>query len=351
MTPRAPRDGALEERAARLGADLVLEGGGVRGIGLVGAVTALADAGVVFPRIGGTSAGAVVGALTAAYQRAGEPLDRLRQDLDGLDLPTLLPRGPLQRATGLVGDALAVAIRSGVAGTEALGEWLGERLAAVGVRTFGDLRIEDDPGTSLLPEQRYRLVVHASDLTRRVLVRIPWDLPQYLLPEGRSSSEAQRLAAIDAYPVVDAVRASASLPYVYRPFQQPTPQGTCTWADGGLLQYFPITVFDRTDGMPARWPTWGVRLSARHSPVMSDRPRRTVVGESVALLRTAIAQWDRYALTEEGVDERTAWVDTAGIASTDFDLDASTRARLYANGRTAAEAFLAHRPQAFPSDG
>ena len=36
--------------------DLVLEGGGVKGIGLVGAVLTLYDAGFVFPRIAGTSA-------------------------------------------------------------------------------------------------------------------------------------------------------------------------------------------------------------------------------------------------------------------------------------------------------
>ena len=37
--------------------DLVCEGGGVRGIGLVGAVDALGAAGYGFPRVAGTSAG------------------------------------------------------------------------------------------------------------------------------------------------------------------------------------------------------------------------------------------------------------------------------------------------------
>jgi NTE family protein len=48
----------LEQHAqAGPGADLVLEGGGVKAIGLVGAVLTLDDAGYVFPRVGGTSAG------------------------------------------------------------------------------------------------------------------------------------------------------------------------------------------------------------------------------------------------------------------------------------------------------
>ena len=58
-------------------ADLVCEGGGVRGIGLVGAIHALASAGYGFPRVAGSSAGAIVASMIAALQAAGEPLSRL----------------------------------------------------------------------------------------------------------------------------------------------------------------------------------------------------------------------------------------------------------------------------------
>lgn len=63
QTPRTGVDHDHDQAAARAGlrADLVLEGGGIKGIALVGAVTALAEAGYAFPRIAGTSAGAVVG--------------------------------------------------------------------------------------------------------------------------------------------------------------------------------------------------------------------------------------------------------------------------------------------------
>lgn len=46
-------------------ADLALEGGGMKGIGLAGAVTALLRAGYTFQRVAGTSAGAITGALLA----------------------------------------------------------------------------------------------------------------------------------------------------------------------------------------------------------------------------------------------------------------------------------------------
>jgi NTE family protein len=52
--------------AERKPADLVLSGGGVKGIGLVGAVVALMDAGYRAQRVSGTSAGSIVGAVVAA---------------------------------------------------------------------------------------------------------------------------------------------------------------------------------------------------------------------------------------------------------------------------------------------
>lgn len=334
----------IEQRAAARGADLVLEGGGVRGVALAGAVVGLAEGGVVFPRIGGTSAGAIVGALAAAYQMAGMPITRLHDDLDALDLLTLESQGPLERATGPFGKAGAFLTRSGLYRTDRLRTWVSDRLEEAGVRTFRDLRITTDPGTDLRPQQRYRLVTHVTDLTRRCLVRLPWDLPHYLLPEGDAAPVSAQIAAIDAYPVADAVVASAALPFFFQPFSQPTPQGTCTWVDGGLLQYFPITVFDRTDGRRARWPTWGVRLTSTPPAVAPDIRVSGPIAEGIALLETAIGQWNRYALEDEGVDARTVVVDTSGVAPTDFGVDATTRARLYDNGHRAALRFLAaHR--------
>ncbi len=67
---------ALEQSSSPK-ADLVLEGGGVKGIGLVGAVLALSEKGYVFPRVAGTSAGAIVACLIAAHQVAGKPLANL----------------------------------------------------------------------------------------------------------------------------------------------------------------------------------------------------------------------------------------------------------------------------------
>jgi len=58
--------------------DAVFEGGGVKGIGLVGAVAVTEDMGYEFCNVAGTSAGAIVAALVAAGYRASELRDIIR---------------------------------------------------------------------------------------------------------------------------------------------------------------------------------------------------------------------------------------------------------------------------------
>ena len=339
----------LEERAlAGLGADLVLEGGGVKGIGLVGAVLTLHEAGFVFPRIGGTSAGAIVAALIAAYQVRNVPLTQLQADMADLDYTQFRQKTWAEKHLGLIGDATALVSHQGVYASSYVQEWLTSKLEPLGIRTFADLKITGDDGTALAQYQRYRLVTHTSDLTRGALVRLPWDLPFYLLKGKDQGDPARQTAVIDSYPIVDAVRASMSIPFFFRPFEQKTVLGACTWVDGGLLQNFPVTVFDRTDGQKNRWPTFGIKLSSPPPPNTPDVPVQGDVREVVSIAHTAMGEWNRYPLADEGVGARTVFVDTMGIASTDFGLTTDQRDELFASGQAAAGKFLAAWAKAYP---
>jgi NTE family protein len=62
-------------------ADLVLEGGGVKGIALVGAISVLEERGYQFRRVAGASAGAIVGSLVAANAGAAE-LEEIMRGVD-----------------------------------------------------------------------------------------------------------------------------------------------------------------------------------------------------------------------------------------------------------------------------
>ena len=323
-------------------ADLVLEGGGVKGIGLAGAVLTLAERGYSFPRVAGTSAGAIVASLVAACQARGKDLSRLKTTMDRLDYSKFRDGSWLTRVGWKVGRGLELFVHDGVYRGNYLREWLGNELDDIGVRTFGDLRIDDDPGTSLPPDRRYRLVVHASDVSRNVLVRFPWDYEQYGLPA-------------DPQLIVDAVRASMSIPFFFRPVTLKTGDrsGSVTLVDGGLLSNFPITVFDRTDGRPPRWPTWGVKLSARPDALQLSHAVRGAFDIARSCLSTLLSGWDRYHLDDEGVTQRTVFVDTGKVSSVDFGLDEPTRQWLYAQGRSAATGFLARqqaRPVVLPTE-
>ncbi len=312
-------------------ADLVLEGGGVKGIALAGAVVGLAQAGFTFPRIAGTSAGAVVGAVLAALQRSGEPVSRLSEIARTLDYRRFRDRGfpgSLLGPFGVVLDPVSVVVEGGAYEGDYLVDWLSGVLADLGVRTFADLRTDDPAGDGAM-HHRYGLVVMASDLSRRRLVQLPWDYGDYGLDP-------------DEQHVADAVRASASIPYFFEPVLLEGVHGTSTLVDGGLLSNYPISTFDRLDEVPPRWPTIGVRLDALG--IESPRPVRPVRGPvrtGVALVETAIEACQAEHVLDPCNVARSVYVDTAGLSAVDFDLDDAEQEQLLTAGEDGARRFLA----------
>ena len=86
-------------------------------------------------------------------------------------------------------------------------------------------------------------------MTTGQLVRLPWD---YRRVYGLDPDEQS---------VADAVRASMSIPFFFRPVTLTSAAGrTSTLVDGGLLSNFPIDSLDRRDGKTPRWPSFGVTV-------------------------------------------------------------------------------------------
>src|SRR5688500_120427 len=145
-------------------ADLVLEGGGVKGIAHVGALHAIHDRGVtVYPRVAGTSAGSIVGALVAA----GLPPARMLEIMQELDYRKVRDRAGVDRVP-LIGKGLSLVFEDGIYEGNYIREFLGNVLADAGVQTFADLRIDGPEGDGLPPGRRYRLVGMAIDMSRRL---------------------------------------------------------------------------------------------------------------------------------------------------------------------------------------
>lgn len=312
-----------------LPADLVLEGGGVKGVGLAGAVTRLGAAGYGFQRIAGSSAGAVAGALVAALARAGEPVSRVGELALSLNYARFRDRPRWQRLTWRLGDTVALLTHDGVWRGDYLHDWVAGTLADLGVRTFGDLRLPSDPGDDLPEEHRYRLVVTATDVSRQRLARLPWDYPTYGLDP-------------DEQPVAAAVRASASIPYLFRPvrLRPRLPGPAATLVDGGVVSNFPVALFDRTDGKRPRWPTFGIRLSPRNPTVPVTQQVRGPVALTRALVETLLVAGDATEYDTACVRARSVFVDPDDISALDFGLTAADKRRLYDAGTVAASSFL-----------
>jgi NTE family protein len=296
-------------------ADLVCEGGGVRGIGLVGAVDALAAAGYRFPRVAGTSAGSIVAALVAALQVANEPLSRLADVMRTIDYRKFLDRNLIGRVP-LIGGGLSLLTSDGVYRGAYLEQLLAGLLGDLGVRTFGDLRTGDEP-----EQFAWSLVVTASDLSRRRLVRIPWDLSSYGIDP-------------DDFPVARAVHASSAIPYVFEPVRV----SGASWVDGGLLSDFPVELFDRPDAQP-RWPTFGIRLSARPG-IPPTNPVHGPVSLGIAAIETLVSNQDNAYIDDPCTVRRTIFVPADEVSPIDFDITAQQRDALYQRGLQAGQQFL-----------
>ncbi|WP_118914183.1 patatin-like phospholipase family protein [Mycobacterium shigaense] len=310
--------------------DLVLSGGGVKFIGLVGAVVALMDAGYVIRRVSGVSAGSIVAAVLAAGATDGQ--------LTGAQVKELAFSVPLQKwrdagPVPLLGAAWGLVRDTSMFRGDVAYDWIRGELANLGVNTFGDLILDED---HLVEGRRSKLVVTVADLTAAQLVRLPWDY--------------RRLYGLDPdeQPVADAVRASMAIPFFYPPVRLKSRLGaTATLVDGGVLSNFPIDTFDRPDAKPPRWPTFGVtvlpRLTEGFSAVMPAlKPLRffeqTALLES--LLTTMLTGHDQTHLNQPWVAARAIAVESTNVGVLDFDVSRDRLEELFDKGYEAAQEFL-----------
>jgi NTE family protein len=316
--------------------DLVLSGGGVKGLATPGAVRRLLEDGYTFPRVAGTSAGAITAAIVAAIHKSGGNSQTLRDVMSRLD-PSRIP----DRTTGIpvLGEVLSFIASDGFYEGDYIRNWVYQELRALNVRTFADLRRDDpDDDSTLTHEQRYSLVVMATDVTHGRSLRLPWD---YFRTFHRDPDELL---------VADAVRMSLSIPFYFDPctLSDATTGEQATIVDGGILSNLPIDIFDRTDGARPRWTTFGVRLLpdlpeglGTLLPIqIPDLLRPSQIRLLEKVIATSIVGHDQTHLEQPGVAERVIEINTSGVHLLEFDLSVWRREVLDSRGWQAADDFL-----------
>jgi NTE family protein len=310
--------------------DLVFEGGGVKGIGLAGAVETLEERGYIPQNVAGTSAGAISAALLAAGYTAAE----LKELIIGLDYRQFEDKAWEDRFP--VGEkSLSMLLDLGLYEGERFLAWIRELLDAKGVQTFADLihpEYADDP------QYRSRLQVIASDVTTHEMLVLPRDSRKLGLEP-------------DELDVGLAVRMSMSIPVFFEPVRAENPETgeTHLIVDGGMLSNYPVWIFDCEDQVPD-WPTFGLLLVEPKPSVPigrrigapsrgHSRGPRAVFGYVKSLAQTMMEAHDRLYV-EQANYARTIPIPTLGVGTTEFDLAPDRALALYDSGRTAAEKFL-----------
>lgn len=285
--------------------DCIFEGGGVRGIGHVGAICALEEEGYEWARLAGTSAGAIVATLLACGYTGKE----LKEIIENLDYKKFLKKSKLHWIP-LIGLGLSIWFRNGLYKNDYEEEWLEDLLQKKGIRYFDDLE-----------EGKLKIII--SDISNGKMVILPDELPEY----GLTTKDLT---------IAQAVRMSGTMPFFFQPIKLKTPNSHYPYyiVDGGILSNFPIWIFDDQPD----WPTFGFRL-IEDEIVARPIEDRSPISYYKSIFRTMRQAHDLRHLTKV-VNERTIKIPTGQILSSNFNLTTKEKTELYSNGYKAAKKFL-----------
>jgi len=298
----------------------VFQGGGVKGIGLVGAVYAAEQRGVAFHQTAGTSVGALVAALIAAGYNGYEMRDLLMEtDIKAFVRPDWYHR------LSVVGQGIRLLVKKGLYSPEPMERWLEKVLAEKGIRTFGDL-----------PQHAFRAI--ASDISQGKLLVLPDDIAKYGYDPDQLS-------------VARAVRMSASIPYFFDPYiikqkQRKKQKGkedkrtneSLYIVDGGILSNYPLWIFDREmKECPPRIPTIGFQLVGSKHP--EPRQINGPISMLSALFATMSAAHDERYI-ERHSRFRTVKIPSHMANSTEFHISKEKLNELFRSGVRAGDEFF-----------
>jgi NTE family protein len=287
--------------------DGVFSGGGVKGLALIGALSAIEKKGLSFRRVAGTSAGSIIAAFVAAGYKSEEIYQMMEEVnlTDFLDARKTTVFAPIAKWFRLYW-------KLGLYKGNALEKWLEDKLAVKGIRTFANLT----PNS---------LRVIASDLTNGQLVVLPNDLPRYGIP-------------IETFSVAKAIRMSCSLPYFFEPVKLRTKDGYDVMVDGGVLSNFPMWLFDQENIKKVR-PVLGVKLSHSQSYLPKKNRINNAFQMFEALFETMKDAHDARYISRKH-EKNIIFIPTQGVLTTEFQLSEEGKQKLFQIGEKSATDFL-----------
>lgn len=290
---------------SNLKADLVFEGGGVKGLAHVGALEVMESLGYIPNNIAGTSAGAIVAALVAVGYTAKDML----KIMWNMDFTKMKDKSGIDYIP-FIGKIMSLVLEKGIFEGDYIENWMRGLLetAPLPASQFQDLKTN--------------LKIIAADITLGKMLILPDDIAYYGIDPAK-------------FDIALAVRMSMSIPFFFEPIELESPLGKSYIVDGGILSNYPIHIFDRKKR--PRWPTFGFRLK-EPGPGLHHHINGPL-SMFAAIFSTMLSARDNADVLLAN-DVRTIDIETKNIKSTDFNLNDKDKKNLLSAGKEAANIFF-----------
>lgn len=292
-------------------ADIVCEGGGVKGIALLGAIYYLEEQGYKFERFAGTSVGAIVTSLLAVGYSGKE----LKDMLLNLNLKNFYDKNKLTFLP-LIGYTVSLLKNKGIFSGNSIEAYLTNLYKLKGKTKFKDIAIN---GVSPLK-------IIASDITNKQLLILPDDLNKYNIDPLE-------------FEIAKAVRMSISIPFYFNPVILKNGTEASFIVDGGLLSNFPVWIFDATHN--PRWPTFGLKLISDND-IKKNSPNKSNLFSFASDVIDTIMSKDDTAFLNNKDSIRTIKIRTYDINAIDFSISKDEYLTLFNSGYDCAKSFISN---------
>lgn len=284
----------------------VFQGGGVKGIGFVGAIYRMEREGVEWAQLAGTSAGAIIASLLAVGYSGAE----LKKIMTEVNYSKLLCRDAFQ-SVPILGKGLGVILERGYHKTDYIEKWLTNLYKAKGKTKFKDLCVNN----------KSRLKIIASDVTRKKMIMFPDGLVDY----GIDPSE---------FEIAKAVGMSICIPIFFSPKVLEYRNDSSYVVDGGIYSNFPIWVFDKED--TDKLPTFGFKFDNDKNKLKSKyNPFVYYMDLFESIIDTVD---EEYIENKNSIKILT--IPALEVKSTNFNITSSETQKLYLSGYNTANNFL-----------
>ncbi len=292
-----------------LKADGVFQGGGVKATAFTGAICRLEKEGMMWQRLAGTSAGAIIAAFLAVGYR-GKEIKKIMYDLDYEKVGniTAIKKFPLAK------KSLGLILEKGILSTVYIEKYLEEMFKNKGKTKFKHISLNGQSPLKII----------ASDVTNKRLLILPDDIKKY----GMDPMELE---------ISKAVTMSISIPFFFTPVKLKYMGKEAYIVDGGITSNYPIWIFDVKD-VP-RWPTFGFKLGNGGDDFNRTIENKDFISYIVDVVETTIDSYDESYLRDKD-KIRTISIPALGVKTTEFNISLETKEKLYKEGYEKADKIL-----------